>query len=393
MPFNGDGAFGGIADNEEDFYLTIQRGVMYKMKLDTNAERLAFNRMDPLSVDSNDYMFINPMIMDKNIDIIYMAAGNKLWRNNDVANIPYNNSHAKNDFGWEMFSDTLSNPNLLITSIATSTNPPNVVYFGTKYRSIYRIDNADVGDPAIVELTAPLVSSSGYVYDITVNPNNAEELIVVYSNYSCYSLFHSTDGGQSWNKVAGNLEQNSSQSGAGNGPSCRAAEIIPFGNATLYVVGTSVGLFGTTNLDGINTVWEQIADNNIGAVVCEYLVYRPIDSLLVVATHGNGIYQTNLSSISDILTTVPVEKNKFNFIVYPNPVIDRMSLLVNSVKPGDAKIIIYDELGRRTGAEYNKKLYFGKNEIEIDISDFKIGIYFVSLNVNNSTIVKQIIKE
>ena len=43
MPFNGDGAFGGISDNEEDFYLTIQRGVMYKMKLDTNANRLAFN--------------------------------------------------------------------------------------------------------------------------------------------------------------------------------------------------------------------------------------------------------------------------------------------------------------------------------------------------------------
>ena len=67
MPFNGDGAFGGIADNEEDFYLTIQRGVMYKMKLDTNANRLAFNRMDPASVDSSDYMFINPMVMDEEL--------------------------------------------------------------------------------------------------------------------------------------------------------------------------------------------------------------------------------------------------------------------------------------------------------------------------------------
>ena len=69
MPFNGDGAFGGIADNEEDFYFTIQRGVMYKMKLDTNANRLAFNRMDPASIDSSDYMFINPMVMDENSDI------------------------------------------------------------------------------------------------------------------------------------------------------------------------------------------------------------------------------------------------------------------------------------------------------------------------------------
>ena len=134
MPFNGDGCFGGIADNEEDFYLTIQRGVMYKMKLDKNGERLAFNRMDPVSVDSNDYMFINPLVMDKNSDILHMAAGNKLWRNNDISNVPYNNSHAKNDFGWEMFSDTIPNPTMIITTIKTSVNPANVVYLGTKYK-------------------------------------------------------------------------------------------------------------------------------------------------------------------------------------------------------------------------------------------------------------------
>ena len=80
--------------------------------------------------------------------------------------------------------------------------------------------------------------------------------MVIYSNYSVYSVFHSTDGGASFEKVAGNLEQN--PSGSGNGPSCRTAEIIPLGNDTLYLVGTSVGLFGTANLDGQNTVWKQI---------------------------------------------------------------------------------------------------------------------------------------
>ena len=55
MPFNGDSSHAGISDNEEDFYLTIQRGVMYKMKLDTNANRLAFQRMDPSSCDSTKY--------------------------------------------------------------------------------------------------------------------------------------------------------------------------------------------------------------------------------------------------------------------------------------------------------------------------------------------------
>ena len=64
--------------------------------------------MDPASIDSNDYQFINPMTMDKNSDIIYLAAANKLWRNNDISNIAYNNSHNKDDFGWHMFSDTIS---------------------------------------------------------------------------------------------------------------------------------------------------------------------------------------------------------------------------------------------------------------------------------------------
>ena len=390
MPFNGDGAFGGIADNEEDFYLTIQRGVMYKMKLDTNGERLAFNRMDPASIDSLDYMFINPVVMDKNADILYMAAGNKLWRNNDISNVPYNNSHAKNDFGWEMFSDTIPNPNMIITTIETSVNPANIVYLGTKYKKVFRIDNANIGDPAVVELTSPLTGSNSYVYDIAVNPNNADEVMIVYSNYSVYSLFHSTDGGQNWNKIAGNLEQNAS--GSGNGPSCRTAKIIPLGNSTLYLVGTSVGLFGTATLDGNNTVWEQVGDTEIGAVVVEFLEYRENDGLLVVATHGNGIYQTNLGSIGDVLAIDNVNTALFDFSVFPNPIIDRLSLVVKMDKTADAKIVIYDELGRKVGKEHTQKVFFGENTIAVNISDYKSGIYFVSLTIDNKTITKQIIK-
>ena len=390
MPFNGDGAFGGIADNEEDFYLTIQRGVMYKMKLDSNGERLAFNRMDPSSVDSNDYMFINPMVMDKNSDILYMAAGNKLWRNNDISNIPYNNSHAKNDFGWEMFSDTIPNPTMIITTIETSVNPSNVVYLGTKYKKVFRIDDANTGDPAIVELPYPLTGSNSYVYDIAVNPDDADEVIIVYSNYSVYSLFHSTDGGQNWNKVAGNLEQN--PSGSGNGPSCRTAKIIPLGNSTLYLVGTSVGLFGTATLDDNNTVWEQVGDTEIGAVVVEFLEYRENDGLLVVATHGNGIYQTNLTSVGDVLATDNLKDN-FDLKVFPNPVDDILSLAVNMDKIADSKAVIYDELGRKVGQEHNQKLYFGANTIQLNIKDYKAGIYFVSLTIDNKSITKQIIKK
>lgn len=392
MPFNGDGSYAGIADNEEDFYLTIQRGVMYKMKLDTNANRQAFQRMDPASCDSTRYMWMNPMEMDANSDnIMYWAEGNKLWRNNNLDNIQYNGSHEKSDFGWEMFVDTLSPPTLSISALSSSVDPPNILYVGTQNKRIYRVDNADVGNPSLVQLPNITTGGNSYCTDIAINPINADEIMVVYSNYSIYSLWHSIDGGQSWNKAAGNLEQNNS--GSGNGPSCRDAEIIPLGNDTLYLVGTTVGLFGTSNLDGQNTVWEQIGSSTLGSTIVEYLNYRQSDGLLVVGTFGNGVYQTHLTSIGDVLDTENIQEISFDLSIFPNPAINQLSLLIDIDKSTDARVIIYDELGRKVTEDYQKTLYQGSNTIELDVDSYKSGVYFVRLIIDNQEIVKQIIKE
>jgi hypothetical protein len=332
------------------------------------------------------------MVMDKNSDILYMAAKNKLWRNNDIANIPYNNSHAKNDLGWEMFSDTISNPNMLITTIETSVSPANVVYLGTKYKKIYKIDNANIGDPSLLELTSPLTGSNSYVYDIAVNPVNADEVLVVYSNYSVYSLFHSIDGGQNWNKIAGNLEQNAS--GSGNGPSCRSAKIIPLGNDTLYLVGTSVGLFGTANLDGQNTVWKQVADQEIGAVVIETLTYRAIDGLLVVGTHGNGIFQTNLTSANDLLSgeeSLLVKNLEMN--IFPNPVTHAVNVEFTLKTNNQVNLQLYDELGKLVKRIKKGNYTIGNNKIQLEMGNLKSGIYFITLSIDEEQFTQQIIKK
>jgi len=392
MPFNGDGSHAAISDNEEDFILTIQRGVMYKMKLDTNATRLAFQRLDPASCDSNKYMWMNPMEMDRNNDnIIYWAEGNKLWRNNDLSSIAYNGSHQKSDLGWDMFSDTLPNPNMKISVLSTSVSPANILYFGTQNKHIYRVDNADVGDPLLTQLANVPTGSNSYCTDVAINPTNADEIIVVYSNYSVYSLFHSNDAGQSWTKIAGNLEQN--PSGSGNGPSCRDAEIIPLGNDTLYLVGTTVGLFGTANLDGQNTVWEQIGYNTFGSTIVEFLTYRAADGLLVVGTFGNGVYQTTLTSIGDVLTSNTIKTSSFEFNIYPNPVTNKVNLDLTLNKTSVMSILIYDELGRIVKKIKKNELNAGGNSVQIDVEGLKSGIYFVSLNIDGEVISKQIVKK
>jgi hypothetical protein len=198
------------------------------------------------------------------------------------------------------------------------------------------------------------------------------------------------NGGQSWDKAAGNLEQDNN--GNGNGPSCRDAEIIPLGNDTLYLVGTTVGLFATSNIDGVNTIWEQIGVNALGSTIIEYINYRSSDGLLVVGTFGNGVYQTNLTNTVDILDFEKVKTSSIDYTIFPNPIIDRSFLSINLERNYDAKIIIFDEIGRKV-IEENRKLNIGKNNIELDLTNFKGGIYFVSLTINNKTTVKQIIKD
>ena len=127
-----------------------------------------------------------------------------------------------------------------ITALAISRQPAHRLYYGTNKRHIYRLDSANTGVPQRIDITYSLFPASGYTSCIAVNPQNADELLVVFSNYGVYSLFHSSDAGANWRKVGGNLEQNTG--GTGNGPSCRWAKYSSVSDGTVYLVGTSVGL-------------------------------------------------------------------------------------------------------------------------------------------------------
>ena len=57
------------------------------------------------------------------------------------------------------------------------------------------------------------------------------------------------------------------------------------------------------------------------------------------------------------------------------------------------KVVIYDEIGRKVKQGYSQKLYIGENTIELNIADYRAGIYFVSLEIGNKIVVEQIIKK
>jgi hypothetical protein len=379
MPYNGDGSYSAVAPDSEYYVLSVQNGRLQKMKIDADGNRTQFARIDPIG--GKDYGFINPFVLDPNDkNILYLAGGKVLWRQDRLSEIPMNNTYDSISFGWQVINPSFPLSSWRITALAVSKSPANRVYLGTNKGEVYRIDNANSGIPVPQRLTStssfpPL----GNISCIAVDPLDADKVAVVFSNYNVYSLFYSIDGGANWKKAAGNLEE--SVDGSGNGPSLRWLSILPCKGKKLYCLGTSVGLFATDAIDADSVVWKQIGANSIGNVVIENVVTREKDGLILVATHGTGIFSARINSVDEVLSMFESGNNfKPEIGIYPNPATDYIIARFNPGKSLTARIIIYDQLGREVLHPWNGRLPGGNNELKINTSGLKKGTYYLRIN-------------
>jgi hypothetical protein len=105
----------------------------------------------------------------------------------------------------------------------------------------------------------------------------------------------SSDNGNSWSPVAGNLEQN--ENGSGDGPAVNWVSIVNVSGKKLYIAGTSTGLYSTSFINGKYTVWTQESPELIGNSVVHMLDVRQSDRSVAVATHGLGAFTANINSV------------------------------------------------------------------------------------------------
>jgi len=292
--FGGDGSYNAINDDGTQRYLSSQNGNIVRFTYPDANSTAATAAAGIQPAGSAGFLFVNPFEMDPNDDeLLYFAAGTSLWRNDNLPS-------ATTTVGWTQLTNALS-PGGTVSSIGISTNPANTVYYGTTTGNVVRINSANTGNPTGINVTGANFPA-GNVTNIDVDPNNPDNVYVTFSNYSIPSIFVSNDGGTSWTDISGNLEENPDGSGAG--PSVRWLDIV--GNNDLFLVGTSTGLFSTQTIDGAATVWTQVDPNGIGNVVVEQIRSRE-DGLVVVGTHGNGLYSASFEvSVPAVVVATPI---------------------------------------------------------------------------------------
>jgi hypothetical protein len=224
---------------------------------------------------------------------------------------------------------------------------------------------------------ANAVTPGSYVHDIAVNPGDADEILVVVSNYNVNRLFHSTNGGLTYQVVDGNL----GNVGSIPGPSVRSAQLLPIEDGTFAVVGTSTGVYSTDRLNGAQTVWAREGFDEIGTVVVERLASRISDGTVAAGTHGRGIF-TGVLRLPVVQIQIPETFELYpNF---PNPFNPETTIMFDLATTSIVSLTVYDVLGRPVATVLsNQELRPRTHRVRFTAPNIASGAYLYRLTVKN----------
>ena len=231
------------------------------------------------AINVNDHgQFINPMDYDDVNNILYCGDAPGQFMRYTNPGVPGGSTAIVTvpQFGSET-----------VTFVVASPSVANRVYFGLSNGAIVQVDGANSGTNIAGVKIRPDIGASHTVSCIAIDPSNENHMLVSYSNYGVPSVFESspgTGGSLNWTSVDAN--------GTLPDMPVRWCMFDPR-NAHWAILATELGIWSTNNLNGAATNWTA-SDNNVANTRVDMLRFRPTDRLLAAATHGRGIFTTNI---------------------------------------------------------------------------------------------------
>lgn len=149
----------------------------------------------------------------------------------------------------------------------------------------------------------------------------------------------------------------------------------------------------------VKTVETSVADLGVLGTIpltrTQYYYYQPGMQNFPIFIHTSldaaGTVQ-NVVYSQDMLSIIGVEElsESVEVSIYPNPVLDQMTLQMKSSANFDAKLAITDILGK-TVFTSTSAIKEGNNTVSIDASNLRAGVYLVNITSGESSITKKIV--
>ncbi len=392
----GDGGYSAISKNAIYYFASFQFGKIYRFTLDKNLQRRSFARIDPYGSGGADkLLFVNPYVLaPENQNVMYFAGGDVIWRNSNVSQAPLFENYPL-DINWEKMAGTeIMHGSGAVSAINASYNPSGVVYYGTTNGQVFRIKSAINTTFSVEEITSGIFPENAYVSSIAIDRKDSKTVVVSFSNYNVISVFYSQDGGDSFQNISGNLEEN--PDGSGSGPSVRWMEIVSKnqGEAQLFAA-TSTGIYSTNSINGNNTVWENEGSETIGNELVTMIKYFSGDGTIIAATHGNGMYESKLDDVWKIEMEDEIQHLAFSD-AFPNPFHQTINIPFTIPHDGMVRARIYSSLGQLIKTILWADQYKGKNNVSWDGTNeagvrVSSGLYICRLEYENQKIDNKLI--
>ena len=339
-------------------YTESQNGNLYYLQSGSWAQdfTIGINNTDRRSWDM-------PFINDKNN--IFYTGTYRMYKNTSA---PYGS--------WVAVSPDLtdggSGRNHVITALGVSEINPSFVYSGTADGNVWRSTNSGSSWTEITNTLADI-----YVTSVEASPDFADYVYVGQSGYRDNSniahIHKSTDKGNTWTSIAGNLPN----------MAVNAIAILPGHQDSILFVATDGGIYGT--IDG-GVQWNRVGDNMPIIPVFD-LVFDSLKRRLVAGTYARGMYSIPVDSIiPNLVNSINISNYKSDLTVYPNPAKDYLFIEGSSLQP------LQIEIFNTSGKLVSKQNFLQAKKHRVNLLEFKPGIYIARIYMDGHYITKKFMK-
>ncbi|MBE0645450.1 MAG: T9SS type A sorting domain-containing protein [Bacteroidetes bacterium] len=383
----GDGMSVAVSPGGDFVLASVYTGRVYSLLFLPNGLLVDVQFQRPDLFEDADFAFFTVFALDAfNGRTLYLGGLRALWRKDDISLSVLDPDRVEE--GWsEIAAASFPDPDY-VSAIGCASDASGRIYIGSSGGGLLRIDDARGVSPQVTTVRSPIFPAGGYVSCLAVDPRDHDRLFAVFSNYNVQSVFLSSDGGATWSTVSGNLEEHPDGSGAG--PSVRWVVILPVEGGEILFAATSSGLFSTTRIDGMNTVWMRESPDGIGMVCVDHVDARATDGSVLVATQGSGVWAARVAGVNGIAGAI--NENGFQLMdAWPQPLGERLQVKLLHAAAAALTITVHDTQGRVLLEEH--RVHTGGTAVHsIDTRGLPSGVCFLRVDDGTQQRVMKLLK-
>ncbi|MBV6439575.1 MAG: hypothetical protein EPGJADBJ_01220 [Saprospiraceae bacterium] len=309
---------------------------------------------------SEDACFNGPFeIAPSDPDIMY-AGAQSLHRSDDAGET------------WTNATDGFITDADPILTIAIHPTDPDLVFCSTApvYTNTARVFKVNAG--VITELTG---LPNRLCMDIAIHPTAPDTVYAVFAGFNTQHVWLSANGGITWTAIDNGLPD----------VPVNTLLIDPLQPHHVYI-GNDLGVW--LSKDG-GASWEVYSADAPQAMLAMHLSISA-DRKLRVATHGLGVWQTDMAFVP-VSTGEPAVAVSLQAI-FPNPVSDVATVKFYLPETGKVALKVLDVSGKVVWQAAPERLPAGDHSRPVDLGDLPAGTYGVLVEIGNGRTGRLVVK-